>query len=63
MARKNRKKELIEENERSFEIPKSGRIIVPSGDRRHITKIRLGKIDTSEVFSKKRLSEIPVDND
>lgn len=40
-----------------------GRISVPTGDRRHITKIREGKLDTSTCFSKARLATITVDPD
>ena len=41
----------------------TGRISPPTGDRRHMTKIRLGVLDTSTVFSKARLAALPVDRD
>ena len=41
----------------------NGRIIVPTGDHRHMTKIRLGTLDTSTCFSKERLATIAVDPD
>ena len=47
---KNRKQELAEANDRSHnEIPKDGRIITPTNDRRHITAVREGRI-SAEVF-------------
>lgn len=42
---------------------KSGRIIVPTHDRRHMTKIRLGVLDTSTAFSRKRREALTVDPD
>jgi hypothetical protein len=42
---------------------KSGRIIVPTGDRRHMTKIRLGVLDTSTAFSRARREALTVDPD
>jgi hypothetical protein len=42
---------------------KSGRIIVPTHDRRHMTKIRLGVLDTSTAFSRARRESLPVDPD
>ena len=41
----------------------TGRVSPPTGDRRHMTKIRLGVLDTSTVFSKARLAALPVDPD
>lgn len=41
----------------------TGRIIVPTGDRRHMTKIRLGKLDTSICFSRAYRESIQVDPD
>lgn len=65
MAKKKTNREkLIEENDRrSFEPPKDGRIVIPSGDRRHTTKIREGTLDTTVAFSKRRLATLPVDED
>ena len=37
--------------------------VIPTDSRRHMTKIRMGRLDTSQVFSKERLAEIPVDSD
>jgi hypothetical protein len=43
-----RNQRLIDDNEKN-EIPKSGRVPVPTGNRRHTTAIREGKI-SGEVF-------------
>jgi len=43
-----RNQRLIDENEKN-EINKSGRISPPTGNRRHVTSVRLGKI-SGEVF-------------
>lgn len=61
--KRNRDKLIDENDRRSFEIPKDGRILVPSGDRRHTTKIREGTLDTTIAFSKRHLATIPVDAD
>jgi len=42
---------------------KSGRISVPTNDRRHLTKFRLGVLDTSTVFSRKHREALTVDPD
>jgi cell division protein FtsN len=42
---------------------KSGRIIVPTHDRRHMTKFRLGVLDTTTVFSRQHREALTVDPD
>jgi len=59
--KRNRADELAALNDNKSEIPKDGRIIIPTGDRRHMSHIRNGKI-SSEVFSKERLRTLPVDS-
>jgi len=42
---------------------KDGRIIVPTHDRRHMTKFRLGVLDTTTVFSRRYRESLAVDPD